>query len=106
MFFWLAVITLAVGQKRKVVLNTPLDKQHPVELTSTSAFTFENRIFTLDSRHILLDATVTDSAVLASPFIFNNGAMAVPAIVYALMMNVVLLTYVGILRKQKSRNEQ
>ena len=77
MFFWLAVITLAVGQKRKVVLNTPLDKQHPVELTSTSAFTFENRIFTLDSRHILLDATVTDSAVLASPFIFNNFADAI-----------------------------
>lgn len=34
-------------------------------------------------------------AVASSPFIFNNGAIAVPAIVYALMMNVVLLLYVG-----------
>ena len=72
--FWLAVVTLAVGQKRKVMLNASLDKQHPVELTSTSAFTFENRSFTLDNRHFLLDATVTDSAVLSSPFIFNNFA--------------------------------
>lgn len=34
-------------------------------------------------------------AVASSPFIFNNGAIAIPAIVYALMMNVVLLLYVG-----------
>jgi len=27
--------------------------------------------------------------------VFNNDVMAIPAIVYALMMNVVLLTYVG-----------
>ena len=34
-------------------------------------------------------------AVASSPFIFNNGMIAVPGIVYALMMNVVLLAYVG-----------
>ena len=40
-------------------------------------------------------------AVASSPFIFNNGAIAVPAIVYALMMNAVLLTYVGIINYLK-----
>jgi BASS family bile acid:Na+ symporter len=29
--------------------------------------------------------------------VFNNDIMAIPAIVYALMMNVVLLTYVGVI---------
>jgi BASS family bile acid:Na+ symporter len=34
-------------------------------------------------------------AIASSPFIFNNGVIAIPAIVYALMMNVILLSYVG-----------
>ena len=39
-------------------------------------------------------------AIASSPFIFNNETMAVPAILYSLMMNVVLLIYVGIVRKR------
>jgi len=35
-------------------------------------------------------------AVASSPFVFNNDLIAVPAIVYALMMNVILLGYVGL----------
>jgi len=35
-------------------------------------------------------------AVASSPFVFNNDLIAVPAIVYALMMNVILLSYVGL----------
>ena len=38
-------------------------------------------------------------AVASSPFIFNDGRIAIPAIIYALLMNIVLLTYVGILKK-------
>ena len=38
-------------------------------------------------------------AIASSPFIFNNETMAIPAILYSLMMNVVLLIYVGIVRK-------
>ena len=39
-------------------------------------------------------------AIATSPFIFNSGEMAIPAIIYALLMNVILLTYVwGIRRK-------
>lgn len=34
-------------------------------------------------------------AIASSPFIFDNGVIAIPAIIYALMMNIILLTYVG-----------
>lgn len=37
-------------------------------------------------------------AVASSPFIFNNAEMAVPGILYSLLMNLVLLAYVGIVR--------
>lgn len=33
-------------------------------------------------------------AMAASPFVFNNETMAVPAIIYSMMMNVILITYV------------
>lgn len=38
-------------------------------------------------------------AIAASPLIFNNGEKAVPAIVYALLMNVILLVYLKLLPK-------
>ena len=34
-------------------------------------------------------------AIASSPFVFNNEQIAVPAIIYALMMNVILLTYIS-----------
>jgi BASS family bile acid:Na+ symporter len=37
-------------------------------------------------------------AIASSPFIFNSGEMALPAIIYALLMNVILLTYVGVIK--------
>lgn len=40
-------------------------------------------------------------AIASSPFVFNDGRIAIPAIIYALMMNVVLLTYVGIIKVRK-----
>ncbi len=39
-------------------------------------------------------------ALATSPFVFNNQEMAIPAILYSLMMNVVLLTYVAIVKKK------
>lgn len=39
-------------------------------------------------------------AIASSPFIFADETMAIPAILYALMMNIVLLTYVFIVRKR------
>lgn len=38
-------------------------------------------------------------AIASSPFIFNDGEMAIPAIIYALLMNVILLLYVHRIRK-------
>ena len=38
-------------------------------------------------------------AIASSPLIFANEVMAIPAILYSLMMNVVLLTYVGLVRR-------
>ena len=32
-------------------------------------------------------------ALASSPFVFNNAQIAIPAIIYALLMNVVLLGY-------------
>ncbi|MBQ9202225.1 MAG: bile acid:sodium symporter family protein [Bacteroidales bacterium] len=38
-------------------------------------------------------------AIASSPFIFANEQMAIPAILYSLMMNIVLLVYVWIVRR-------
>ena len=54
-----------------------------------------------EQRTIVIEIGMQNAAqaitVASSPFVFNNDIMAIPAIVYALMMNVVLLTYVGII---------
>ena len=39
-------------------------------------------------------------AIASSPFIFNSGEMALPAICYALLMNAILLTYVFFIRRK------
>lgn len=45
-------------------------------------------------------------AVASSPFVFNDGRIAIPAIIYALLMNVVLLTYVSIIKVRAKGTEQ
>ena len=40
-------------------------------------------------------------ALATSPFVFANQEMAIPAILYSLMMNVVLLTYVAVVKRKK-----
>ena len=39
-------------------------------------------------------------AVASSPFVFSNDTIAVPAIIYALMMNVILLAYVAVVKRK------
>ena len=39
-------------------------------------------------------------AIASSPIIFANEEMAIPAILYSLMMNIVLLIYVAVVRKK------
>ena len=41
-------------------------------------------------------------AIASSPFIFANEQMAIPAILYSVMMNIVLLAYVGWVRRLKA----
>ncbi|MGX8690362.1 MAG: bile acid:sodium symporter family protein, partial [Bacteroidaceae bacterium] len=41
-------------------------------------------------------------AIATSPFIFNSAEMAIPAILYSLMMNVVLLIYVFVCKRGQS----
>lgn len=56
-----------------------------------------------ERRTIVIEVGMQNAAqaitVASSPFVFNSDAMAVPAIVYALMMNVVLLTYVTVVKR-------
>ena len=40
-------------------------------------------------------------AIASSPLIFASDEMAIPAILYSLMMNIVLLTYVAVVRHKK-----
>ena len=42
-------------------------------------------------------------AIASSPFIFNSGEMSIPAIIYALMMNVILLLYVAVIRRREKQ---
>ena len=56
-----------------------------------------------EKRTIVIEIGMQNAAqaitVACSPFVFNSEVMAVPAIIYALMMNVILLAYVGLLKK-------
>lgn len=54
---------------------------------------------TTERRTIIIEVGMQNAAqaiaIASSPYVFNDGRFAIPAILYALMMNVVLLTYVG-----------
>ena len=60
------------------------------------------RLVRKERRTIVLEVGMQNAAqaiaVATSPFVFNDPAIAVPAIIYALLMNVVLLTYVAVIR--------
>ena len=63
------------------------------------------RLDTRENRTIVIEVGMQNAAqaiaVASSPFIFNDGRIAIPAIIYALLMNVVLLTYVGVIKYRK-----
>lgn len=60
------------------------------------------RLNTQERRTIVIEVGMQNAAqaiaIASSPFVFNDGRFAIPAIIYALMMNVVLLIYVGSIR--------
>ena len=55
-----------------------------------------------EQRTIVIEIGMQNAAqaitVASSPFVFNNDIMTIPAIIYALMMNIILLTYVGVIK--------
>ena len=57
-----------------------------------------------EQRTIIIEVGMQNAAqaiaIASSPFIFNNDIIAIPAIIYSLMMNLVLLTYVTIVRRK------
>lgn len=59
-----------------------------------------------ERRTIVIEVGMQNAAqaitIACSPFVFNNETIAVPAIIYALMMNIVLLSYVSLVRIKKS----
>lgn len=61
------------------------------------------RLDTSDRRTIVIETGMQNAAqaiaVAGSPFVFNNAEFAIPAIIYALVMNVGLLSYIAIIKK-------
>jgi len=65
------------------------------------------RLHRQERRTIVIEVGMQNAAqaiaIATSPFIFADGRIAIPAILYALMMNVVLLSYVGIIKVKGER---
>ena len=57
-----------------------------------------------EKRTIIIEVGIQNAAqaiaIASSPFIFNNDIIAIPAIIYALLMNIILLSYVKIKSKR------
>ena len=62
------------------------------------------RLNTKEQRTIIIEVGMQNAAqaiaIASSPFIFHNDIIAVPAIIYSLMMNLVLLTYVALCKRK------
>ena len=63
------------------------------------------RLSTKERRTLVIEIGMQNAAqaitIACSPLIFNNEIIAIPAIIYALMMNLILLAYVGITKLQR-----
>jgi len=62
------------------------------------------RLTSRERRTIVIEVGMQNAAqaitVACSPFVFNDETIAVPAILYALMMNVILLIYVALVKNR------
>jgi BASS family bile acid:Na+ symporter len=68
------------------------------------------RISERERRTVIIEVGMQNAAqaiaLAASPFVFANEEMAIPAILYSLMMNVVLLTYVALVKRRPTGSPQ
>ena len=64
------------------------------------------KLTTKERRTLVIEIGMQNAAqaitIACSPLIFNNEIIAIPAIIYALMMNLILLAYVGITKLSKT----
>jgi len=79
-------------------------------LASTCCGALMSRLFRLTGRErrtLVIEIGMQNAAqaitIACSPLIFNNEVIAIPAIIYALMMNIILLAYVGITKTLKTQ---
>jgi len=75
--------------------------------TSCGAFlSWALKLSNKERRTLVIEIGMQNAAqaitIACSPLIFNNEIIAIPAIIYALMMNLILLAYVGITKLQKN----
>ncbi|MBO5553159.1 MAG: bile acid:sodium symporter family protein [Paludibacteraceae bacterium] len=77
-------------------------------LATTGCGALLARLFRLsgkERRTLVIEIGMQNAAqaitIACSPLIFNNESIAIPAIIYALMMNLVLLAYVGLTKMSK-----
>lgn len=65
------------------------------------------RLKQTERRTIVIEVGMQNAAqaitVACSPVVFNNETIAIPAIIYALMMNVLLLIYVAIIKHESGK---
>lgn len=63
------------------------------------------KLTTKERRTLVIEIGMQNAAqaitIACSPLIFNNEVIAIPAIIYALMMNLILLAYIGVTKIQK-----
>lgn len=74
-----------------------------IAITCSSLLSRLVRTGTKQRRTVVIEVGMQNAAqaiaIASSPFIFANDEMAIPAILYSLMMNIVLLIYVGFARR-------
>ncbi len=86
-----------------LLLGTVVTAMLILSITVSALIARVTRLQKRDRKTIIIEVGMQNAAqaiaIASSPFIFNNSAMAIPAIIYALMMNVVLLIYVAVIKK-------
>jgi len=75
-----------------------------VAMASGSLLSWAMGLNTTEHRTIVIEVGMQNAAqaiaIASSPLVFNNDVIAIPAIIYALMMNVILITYVAIIKRR------
>lgn len=73
-------------------------------MASGVALSWVMRVNTRERRTIVIEIGMQNAAqaiaIASSPLVFNNDTIAIPAIIYALMMNVILIIYVAVVKNR------